>query len=348
MMGIRLVLLLAMACGMTLVAQPTPGAQDRAAAPDPQEVLDLLRQHLPHTSEAELNRTAVNALVSGLAPRVMLVSERGDSPPPATTVVTRTNLFEESIAYVRVAGLSKGVAEGVRAAIDSLSSRKPIKGLVLDLRYAGGEDYAAAAAVADIFVRKERPLLNWGGGSARAGQSGNEVDVPVAVLVNRQTSQAAEALAGALRETGAGLILGSTTAGRAMIYREFTLKNGDRLRIATGQVQLGDGSELPAGGVKPDIAVEVSPNEETAYYADAFRLAGAAPNAAGAEGTNTGRRVRINEAELVRERREGPRAGAAPPTARAAEPAPTIVHDPALARAIDVLKGLAVVRQARS
>jgi hypothetical protein len=57
----------------------------------------------------------------------------------------------------------------------------------------------------------------------------------------------------------------------------------------------------------------------------------------------------MNEAELVREHREGldrfPGIDSAsmPP----AEPARPVVTDPVLARALDLLKGLAVVRQSR-
>lgn len=346
MIRVRLVVFFAIACGAALLGSPVLGAQQPAAAPDLQEVLELIRQNLPRTTDAELNRSAVNALVTGLAPRVMLVAGDGNETAGSTRLVTRTNRFDDGIAYVRVGSVARGLSDAVRAACDVASRSGSLKGLVLDLRFTGGEDYAAAAALADVFVRKERPLLNWGTGVTRAEQSGNELEVPVAVLINRQTSQAAEALAGALREAGVGLLLGSATAGRAMVYKEFPLKNGDRLRIAVGQVQLGDGSDVPAEGVKPDIAVEVSPTDENAYYADAFRLVGGPANVGDAGSTN--RRVRINEAELVRERREGPRGGASPPTARRLDPPAQVVYDPALARALDVLKGLAVVRQSRS
>ena len=75
-----------------------------------------------------------------------------------------------------------------------------------------------------------------------------------------------------MRETGAGLILGGKTAGQAMIAQEFPLKNGDRLRIATAPVQLGDGSAMSFQGLKPDITVDVTPEDERAYYADAFNV----------------------------------------------------------------------------
>jgi hypothetical protein len=159
-----------------------------------------------------------------------------------------------------------------------------------------------------------------------------------------------------MRETGAGLILGGKTAGQAMVAQEFPLKNGDRLRIATAPIQLGDGSALSEQGLKPDIAVEVSPEEERAYYVDAFKvtdktnlLAGGGSSATSSgSGTNrVVRRPRFNEAELVRERREG--VSEADFTAlKGREPDQPMVQDPALARALDLLRGLALVRQPRS
>ena len=83
------------------------------------------------------------------------------------------------------------------------------------------------------------------------------------------------------------------------------------------------------------------------------------PLAAQAGNTNNSRRIRFNEAELVREHREGRtrdpdegpvrRVKDADDALRAAADVDSpVVSDPALARAIDLLKGLAVVRQSRS
>jgi C-terminal processing protease CtpA/Prc len=228
--------------------------------------------------------------------------------------------------------------------------------VALDLRYAGGDDYAAAAAAADLFVKKDQPLLNWGIGIVRSKEKSDAIALPVAVLVNRQTAGAAEALAAALRETGSGLILGGRTAGQAMVAQEFPLKNGERLRIATAPVQLGDGSALSERGLKPDITVEVSREEERAYYVDAFKVTDKTNLLASDAGSPTGpgngtnhvaRRPRFNEAELVRERREGV-SEADISAMRGREPEKPMVQDPALARAVDLLRGLAVVRQPRS
>jgi C-terminal processing protease CtpA/Prc len=345
---------------VALVGLPSLLAQSKAedgGTPDFKEVYDAIRAHAAGLSEADLNRAAVQGLVDALRPKVMLLTNGANARPSAEIpLVSKSSIMDGVIAYVRIEKVGEGLAKAVREACQTLGRTNKLKGVVLDLRYARGDDYAAAAATADLFLKKNLPLLNWGNGLVRSKEKTDAISVPVAVLVNRFTTGAAEALAAAMRETGAGLILGGTTAGQAMIAQEFPLKNGDRLRIATAPVQLGDGSALSGQGLKPDIAVEVSPEEERAYYADPFRAASRSDLSVGAglsltnlaSGTNRPpRRPRFNEAELVRERREGVSEADLTGT-RDREADLPMVHDPALARALDLLKGLAVVRQSRS
>jgi len=337
-----------------LVAQTKTEA---AAEPDVEEVYDLVRTHLAGMSEEELNQAAVRALVSALSPRVALVTNGAAAKAPEETpLVIKSSVFGGDILYARVGRVGEGLAGAIRAAYTEPVTTNKLNGVVLDLRYAGGADYAAAVEAADLFVRKEQPLLNWGNGVVRSTPTKNAIGVPVALLVNQQTAGAAEALAAVLRETGVGLILGGRTAGQAMVLQEFTLKNGERLRIATAAVKLGDGSPMSEEGLKPDIAVEVDPEEERAYYADAYRMLDDVGSLAGnglsatnqASATNrVSRRPRFNEADLVRERREGI-SEADLAAMRERQPEKPTVQDPALARALDLLRGLAVVRSGRS
>ena len=329
-----------------------------ADLPDFKEVYDLIREHVAGLNQAQLDHAAVLALISGLAPKVSLVGKDNEAnSAPSLPLLSKTSIFDGDVAYLRASRVGTGLPEAVHKACAGLVATNKLKGLVLDLRYTTGDDYAAAAGVADQFVSKDRPLLDWGKGMVRSKEKTDALTLPVAVLVNHQTAAAAEALAALFRETGTGLILGSQTAGQAMIAQEFPLKNGDRLRIATGPIQVGESAALTPEGVSPDVSVQVAPEEERSYYADAFRnlqntnqlFANAGLSFTNqASSTNRARRTRFNEAELVRERREGPPFDndSAPP--RETEPEKPVVRDPALARALDVLKGLAVVRRTRS
>jgi len=144
------------------------------------------------------------------------------------------------------------------------------------------------------------------------------------------------------------------------VFKDFSLANGQKLRIATGAVRIGEENTPLTGGISPDIEVPVSAEDEKAYFADAFKVAaGGGARARGLNnvsllsGTNRPTRRRINEAELVRRQREGQDLDdPAEPAIRAAvrtagEDIGLIVRDPALARALDLLKGIAVVGRSR-
>lgn len=329
-------------------------AETPAKTPDFQEVYQLIKTHSKTISEAELNRAAVKSLLSALSPKVLLVTN--DQPQAASVrLLSKTNLFDDNIAYFRVAEVSGGLAEKFSEAFRQLSSTNKLNGAVLDLRYAGGVDYDAACAVADLFLAKAEPLLNPGNGMISSHEKTNAIHLPLAILVNSGTTGSAEALAAILRATGAGLILGSKTAGEALAGQEFTLKTGEKLRLATTPVALGNGVVLSTNGIQPDIDVFVNPADETLYYADAFyvvRKTNQLANARGTnpiDGTNTSANARFGEAELVRQHRAHlDRDSVEPLPAREPEPEQPLVSDPALARALDLLKGLAVVRQSRS
>jgi C-terminal processing protease CtpA/Prc len=323
-------------------------AESAGNAPDFKEVYDLIRTQVPGMTDSELNRAVVQGLVSTLSPKVSLITNGASADATGTMLVSKVTLFDDSIAYLRIARVENGLAKAIGAAYQQLSSTNKLKGLVLDLRYADGTDYSAAAAAADLFVAKAQPLLNWGNGSISSTEKTNAIPFPLAVLVNRGTSGSAEALAAVLREAGAALILGTRTAGQALVAKEFPLRNGERLRIATAPVTLGDGSTMSAQGIKPDIDVTISLEDERAYYADAFWMV-TKTNSLTSISTNSAlRRSRLNEAELVREHREGLDRDTNAPTLRETEPDKPIISDPALARALDLLKGLAVMRQSHS
>ncbi|MGN6552742.1 MAG: S41 family peptidase [Verrucomicrobiota bacterium] len=329
-------------------------AETQPDAPDFQEVFQLIRAHAVAISPAELNRAAVQGLLAELGPKAALVT--GGTNQPKGAPLSRVSVFDGGLGYVRIAHVTDGLAKDLANFYSRSSSTNRLNGLVLDLRYADGEDYAAAAALADKFFTNAEPLLNWGNGMVSSEAKTNAIRLPLAILVNSGTGGSAEALAAILRSGGLGLVLGTRTAGEAFVNQTFPLKNGAELRVASAPLTLGNGTSLSTNGLKPDIEVKVNAEDERAFYADSFlvvqrtnQLASSRTSGtnqfAGISGSN-GTRQRFGEAELVRQHRAGlDRDGEEPALARPVEPEKPVVSDPALARALDLLKGLAVVRQ---
>jgi len=338
------------------------------------DVYQVLSNHLEGVTAEELNLAAVKGLLDQLGPRVCLVEP--DAPgtawgmtissanfglprvePSASRAASsnaaplaQSRIFDSNFACIRVAAVAPDLPAAFRAAYREMTetNKGKIKGLVLDLRFAGGFDYPAAAKVADCFLNSDRPLLNWQSGSARATTKTDAIKVPVAILVNAQTSGAAEALAAVLREAGVGLILGAQTAGQASIFKEFALQNGLRLRVAVGQVSLGAGKGL-TGGVAPDIAIASSLEDQRAYLLDPYKVLHPPETAKTSIAANPVADLpRLNETELIREHKSGEEADEAPVSRNLdAPPLGPVMADPVLARALDLLKGLAVVEPAR-
>jgi C-terminal processing protease CtpA/Prc len=230
-------------------------------------------------------------------------------------------------------------------------TNQTVKGWVLDLRFLSGRDFAAAAQIADAFIPAGKPLMDWGQGLFVSSEKPSDKDKlpPLTVLVNRQTRGAAEAIAAVLRGAGSALVIGGATAGEVARYEEFALSNGRKLRLAVAPVKGADGSFLAPTGVQPDIGVSVPEAEEQGWMEDPFGSTGVAAPAGGASGTNSVAkpRRRLTEADLVRARREGK--SGTQGTNAVATPAPVtppvrVVRDPSLARALDLLKGLSVIR----
>lgn len=77
-----------------------------------------------------------------------------------------------------------------------------------------------------------------------------------AVLVNGDTASAAEVLTGALKDSGAGYIIGETTYGKGVIQNVYNLPNGDAFKITTGHYLTRNGSDINNKGIEPDEIVK--------------------------------------------------------------------------------------------
>ena len=99
---------------------------------------------------------------------------------------------------------------------------------------------------AELFVSRREPL--WGG--------------RVIVLVDGETSNAAEAVAAGLKHRATALMIGEPTRGLAVRYSEVKLDDKAALRYASAEMLLPDGSAVFKKGVAPMILVRAKPEEK--------------------------------------------------------------------------------------
>jgi len=322
--------LFALTIAVLLATRSSLRADTTNATPDFGEVYDLLRTNLTGATDETLNRAAVEGLLAQLRGKAVLVDSRVEEAA-TNTVLSKAAILEGNVVYLRASCVANGLADKLNTAYCALAASNKVVGTVLDLRFAAGDDYAALPETTKLFTT---PKIS------------SPIGRPLVVLVNGGTHGSAEALAAALQKSGTALIIGSTTAGEVKMFREFPLKNGERLRIATTPATPDNSPAV--SHVQPDIAVTISPDDERVYFADAYAdLSKPAPDTNLNAATNGFLSLidRTSEADLVREKlRDDGKNGEAAPL-RAGVSQKPVIRDPVLARALDLIKGLAVVRE---
>ncbi len=198
----RFLSLFALALTGWLATPCARGADTTNPAPDFKEVYDLLRTNLTGVTDENLNRAAVQGLVSQFPGKVALVGGAADGSaiPQGGTALSKSAILENDVVYLRVGRVVGNLANELSAACRALTATNKVAGIVLDLRFAGGDDSTAAQATEKLFAAKKF------------------ISEPLVVLVNGETRGAAERLAAALRHAGAGLIIGSPPAGEAATF----------------------------------------------------------------------------------------------------------------------------------
>src|SRR5690606_7123031 len=69
----------------------------------------------------------------------------------------------------------------------------------------------------------------------RASRQGDYTDVPLIVLVNRESASASEIVTGAVQDHDRGIVVGETTFGKALVQSVYPIANGAGLALTTGR-----------------------------------------------------------------------------------------------------------------
>jgi hypothetical protein len=239
-----------------------------------------------------LEQASIAGIIAALGQGAVILSEASADASAATsdaatvrTSIARAEVIEPDIGYIRFANVNLDAVSDLDARLREFAAAK-VEGYILDLRFANGREYAAAAAVAGRFLEDGRELFvlhsaDQGDQVFRATTEGRVTnagerlaDAPLLLLVNSQTRGSAEALAGGLRAVDRGILVGSVTAGGAVEHEDIKLGDGRVLRVATAKVVLlpADPKNLVTadifpGGLTPDILVplELSVEREALF-----------------------------------------------------------------------------------
>lgn len=176
-----------------------------------------------------------------------------------TVPAVEYRMLDNGVAYVRLGEFSAPAAEQVREALESLLEQDPV-GLVLDVRGNPGGFLRSAVEITSEFVG-EGPIVVERFKDGReevfeAESGGRALSIPLVVLVDEGSASASEILAGAVQDTGRGILLGATTFGKGSVQIPGELSDGSVLSITTARWFTPNDRMIHGEGLQPDIEVE--------------------------------------------------------------------------------------------
>lgn len=175
----------------------------------------------------------------------------------------RSRTLEPGLGYLRVSQFQVHTGEDMRQQLEELKAENKdgLHGLILDLRNNPGGVLSAAVAVSDFFL--EKGLIVYTEGRVKDSKmkfSAKPTDVisraPLIVLVNGGSASASEIVAGALQDHNRAIIMGEKTFGKGSVQTILPLETESALKLTTARYYTPSGRSIQASGIIPDIIID--------------------------------------------------------------------------------------------
>jgi carboxyl-terminal processing protease len=181
---------------------------------------------------------------------VKVTVERASTKALETVEITRdavgqptipdSYILKPGVGYIDMTrGFNRSTAEEFIAALEDLR-KQGMTSLVLDLRGNPGGLLDQAVKVAERFLQRGQVILSQKGrvpGSDRTYESRNSTpdNVPLVVLVNRNSASASEIVAGALQDHDRALIIGETSFGKGLVQSIIPMEYGTAVTLTSSK-----------------------------------------------------------------------------------------------------------------
>lgn len=163
-----------------------------------------------------------------------------------------------NIGYIRISVFNEQTGNDFAKKYMELE-KQGMQALLLDLRHNPGGILGECVKVAQYIVPKGTVVsIKDRNGNTFVEESNLEkVKYPLAVLVDHGSASAAEIVAGAVQDTGAGRLFGVHTFGKGSVQSVYKLSDNTGLKLTTAKYYTPSGRSIHGTGIKPDVEVEL-------------------------------------------------------------------------------------------
>ena len=169
-------------------------------------------------------------------------------------------MLSEDTGYIRISEFSEVTSDQYKKAFADLKDQG-MKKLVVDLRDNPGGLLTAVCGVLRQILPEGLIVYTEDKNGKREEETcdvKNELDMPLAVLVNGNSASASEIFAGAVKDYGIGTIVGTTTYGKGVVQTIQPLTDGSAVKITIAKYFTPKGNDINKKGITPDVEAELS------------------------------------------------------------------------------------------
>lgn len=206
-----------------------------------------------------------NLVVGEIGTTVIVTVLRDDKNIEITGTRTAVNsttvsggILDNGVGYIKIASFSSNSSKEFSEVSQTLKN-EGVTELILDLRNNPGGLVSSAVDIAQQIIPKGKIVdVKYRDASLNHTYYSQLDKAPfnMVVLVNGNTASSSEILASAIQDSGAGILLGEQTYGKAVIQSSYMLNNGMVFKLTIGKYITRNGQEIANVGLTPDIEVE--------------------------------------------------------------------------------------------
>lgn len=175
------------------------------------------------------------------------------------------SMMEDDMAYIRVAEFDDVTVDQFADAL-AMARGSDAKGIVLDLRGNPGGNLSAVVDMCRMILPEGLIVYTEDKNGKRSEYSSDgtkELELPLVVLVDRNSASAAEIMAGAIKDYGIGTLVGTTTFGKGIVQQIMPFRDGSAVKITISAYYTPNGNNIHGIGIEPDVPCDF---DGEAYY----------------------------------------------------------------------------------
>jgi len=183
----------------------------------------------------------------------------------------KSTMLEGDIGYIQISGFI-GNKDGTEVEFkNALAAHKAagITALILDLRNNQGGLLNAAYHIADAFIDEGLIVST----RSETNKQFNEEyqatphilcppEILLVVLVNEYSASASEIVAGAIKDTRRGILVGKKTYGKGVVQKRYELPDGGSMSLTISTYYTPNGTSINEVGITPQVDIDLEEPDE--------------------------------------------------------------------------------------